>query len=438
MTLNIFLSTTTSPPAARARAEELSTLSAFSMCDTWQEVYGPAPDHNDPQRPKGWTWGLHTEQDECPHCRRIDKIHVSRHMSASIVRCYAKKMGSGDHRAVVTTLAPPNPTTVHPRQRILTSFLQCEDTTAGLTQRLRGLTAQGDEWWAQALRTIRTTAYTYERQLNPKGLSEVTAMHQASTVDYTPPEAANFRHQQRLTPATPRQPLVARAEQATQHKTDGIVLPKLRSALNAQPKKPQSKQQRRIEIARLTRELQSKRKQTALRNRAGHTFTEPTQIADELKQSWPGVMAKGEQSVEECAQFLQSLPLRPQLKGAATLLLKPLTQELVLTALEKMKPGSALGLDGVTTVILMALPGVLVPKMTEQIAQFLTTGKITDEWALANLRPIPNQKGSFSVTQPRPLCLQSVLFKWVSMTLYLMLQDLLLYAPPPPPSKKAS
>ena len=68
------------PPAARARAEELSTLSALSLCDTWQEVYGPAMDHDDPRRPKGWTWGFHTEQDETPHRRRIDKIHVSRHI----------------------------------------------------------------------------------------------------------------------------------------------------------------------------------------------------------------------------------------------------------------------------------------------------------------------------------------------------------------------
>ena len=331
---------------------------------------------------------------------------------------------------------PPTPTTVQPRQRIPTSFLQCEDTTAGLAQRLRGLTAQGNEWWTQALRTIRTTAYTFEKQVNPKGLSEVTAMMQASTVDYTPPEAAHFLQQQGLTPATPRQAyamLAAQAEQATQHKTEGIVLSKLRSALNTQPEKPQSKQQRRIEIARLTRELQSKRKLTALRNKARRTFTEPMQIAEELKQFWSGVMAKGEHTVEEFAQFLRSLPLRPQLKGTATLLLKPLTQELVLTALEKMKPGSAPGLDGVTAEILMALPGALVPKMTEQIALFLTTWTITEEWALAILNPIPKQKGSISLTQLRLLCLQSVLFKWVSMSLYLMLQDLLLYATPPPP-----
>ena len=125
-------------------------------------------------------------------------------------------------------------------------------------------------------------------------------MLHASTIDYTPPEAANFLHQQGLTPATPRQAyamLAAQAEGATQHKTEGIVLSKLRSALNTQPEEPQSEQQRQIEIARLTRERQSKRKLTALCNRAGHTFTEPTQIAEELKQFWSGVMAT-QQSVD--------------------------------------------------------------------------------------------------------------------------------------------
>ena len=68
-------------------------------------------------------------------------------------------------------------------------------------------------------------------------------------------------------------------------------------------------------------------------------------------------------------------------------------------------------------------------KMTEQIAIFLATGRITEEWALTILNP--KRKGTISVDHLRPLCLQSVLFKWVSMTLYLMLQDLLLCATPP-------
>ena len=141
-------------------------------------------------------------------------------------------------------------------------------------------------------------------------------------------------------------------------------------------------------------------------------------------------------TVEECAQFLRSLPLRPQLKGVAALLLKPLTQELVLTALEKMKPGSAPGLDGVTEEILMALPGALVPKMTEQIALFLTAGKITEEWALAILSPIPNQKGSISVTQLAH-CACKVCYsngsRWPYTSCYRTCSHT---TPPPPPEQK--
>ena len=103
-------------------------------------------------------------------------------------------------------------------------------------------------------------------------------------------------------------------------------------------------------------------------------------------------------------KFLNSLPLRPQLRGADALLLKPLTSELVFTALETPKPAS--------------FPETLTPKMTEMIAHFLSTGGITEEWALAILSPNPKQKGSISVEHLRPLRLQSVLFKWVSMTLY--------------------
>ena len=84
----------------------------------------------------------------------------------------------------------------------------------------------------------------------------------------------------------------------------------------------------------------------------------------------------------------------------------------------------------------MAFPSVLVPKMTEMIQHFLTTGQISERWALAILSPIPKEKGSISVEELRPLCLQNVPFKWVSMVLYLMLKDLIHFLTPPPPEQK--
>ena len=54
------------------------------------------------------------------------------------------------------------------------------------------------------------------------------------------------------------------------------------------------------------------------------------------------------------------VPLRPQLQGAAVLLVKPLTQDVVLTALEKLKPGTALSLNGIFAEILMVFLDTLV------------------------------------------------------------------------------
>ena len=61
-------------------------------------------------------------------------------------------------------------------------------------------------------------------------------MHQLTTVDYTPPRAATFLHQQGLIPLTPRHAyamLAAQAKLATKHNMENIVLSKLLLALNA-------------------------------------------------------------------------------------------------------------------------------------------------------------------------------------------------------------
>ena len=85
---------------------------------------------------------------------------------------------------------------------------------------------------------------------------------------------------------------------------------------------------------------------------------------------------------------------------------------------------------------LMAFPFVLVPKVTEMTQHFLTTGQFCKRWALAILSPMPKEKGVISVDELPPLCLQNVLFKGVSMVLYLMLKDLIHFLNPPPPRTK--
>ena len=62
-----------------------------------------------------------------------------------------------------------------------------------------------------------------------------------------------------------------------------------------------------------------------MRYRTGQILTDPTKFATDIQRYWSQVLSPGDKTVEECTQFLQTIPLRPQLKGAAPLPLKPLT-----------------------------------------------------------------------------------------------------------------
>ena len=46
------------------------------------------------------------------------------------------------------------------------------------------------------------------------------------------------------------------------------------------------------------------------------------------------------------------------------------------------------------------------------------------------LSPIPKEAGSVPITALRPICLQTVLFKWVSATIYVMLEDVVAFVTP--------
>ena len=113
------------------------------------------------------------------------------------------------------------------------------------------------------------------------------------------------------------------------------------------------------------------------------------------------------------------------------MLLKPLSQELVLAALENMKPGSSPGLDGIPTEVYLAPSETMVPRMMDAIASFVQTGTMPVAWAEGLLAAIPKDQGSVSINALRPLCLQNVLFKWVTATVYLMLEDSVAFVTPP-------
>ena len=87
-------------------------------------------------------------------------------------------------------------------------------------------------------------------------------------------------------------------------------------------------------------------------------------------------------------------------------------------------------MDGIPAEIFRALPDVFVPRMFQSISEFLQKGSVPQDWSLGILSPIPKEQGSVSINCLRPICLQNVLLKWLSASLYLMLEDVVAFVTP--------
>ena len=143
-------------------------------------------------------------------------------------------------------------------------------------------------------------------------------------------------------------------------------------------------------------------------------------------------MKEGPKRVKEGMDFLDSLPLPRTLRNYAALLMRPLSTYLVQIALEKMKRGSAPGVDSIPAEVFMSMPSVFVAPMYDAMSNFLAQGAIPVACALGVINPIPKDQGSISVQTLRPICLQNVIFKWAWAIILLTTEDVVAFASPRP------
>ena len=80
--------------------------------------------------------------------------------------------------------------------------------------------------------------------------------------------------------------LQAFAEKEKADRNGTTVVKKLQQVLQTEPATVYQKRQHKMEVARLTRELQQRRRLTVLRNKGGQLLTEPTAIAKALEEHW--------------------------------------------------------------------------------------------------------------------------------------------------------
>ena len=98
-----------------------------------------------------------------------------------------------------------------------------------------------------------------------------------------------------------------------------------------------------------------------LRNKSGPVVTEPHKIARTLQEHRSEVSQERGASVQECARYLESLPIPAAVKRSAPLLFKPLSMELVAEALVRQVLGASPGVNGFLIQICSDFPEFFSP-----------------------------------------------------------------------------
>ena len=92
--------------------------------------------------------------------------------------------------------------------------------------------------------------------------------------------------------------------------------------------------------------------------------SQPQQVAQVLKEFWEEVMGGGGLGGSECERYMNSIPIPQKVKTVLPLLMKPLSEEVTLAALERLKQGSSAGKDGLAAELFQKVPAIFVPKIT--------------------------------------------------------------------------
>ena len=218
--------------------------------------------------------------------------------------------------------------------------------------------------------------------------------------------------------------LVALLEKDRTHKTGTILLSKLKGILGGEEMSGQSGTNTQKEINKLMSELQCRRKLGAVRDPTGAHLTQPVKIATTLREHWKGVSKQGLMLVDECTEFLQSLPLPANFKTMARALFRPLTQEVVNEALDRLHTNVSPGDDGVGAKIYQCFAEVFAPAMLQVAKHCFRTSTFFDNWGVGIINSIPKVAGTCMITKLRPIALQEVKKKWLKTILCIQVEQI--------------
>ena len=151
-----------------------------------------------------------------------------------------------------------------------------------------------------------------------------------------------------------------------------------------------SQKERTKQIHKLMDELQSRKRLGWVRNKGGQVLADPIAIAQALEQHWAEVTTPGLAIVDDCAAFLRKLKLPPNFSVVARALFRPLSEALVVDALDRLNPGSSPGPDGMSSGMYSTFHSVFVPLMMDIAQHAFTIGQLPPSWEPLGWGPLRN------------------------------------------------
>ena len=120
-----------------ARTAEVRALEALGLTDAWAHVHF---DRESQSMPKGFTWPAYINDKDkdktASLLRRLDRIHVPKHMADAASAVHTAFLGRSDHKAVVLKVHPPIFNPRPPRWKCPLQFLQDKQLVADIEQEL--------------------------------------------------------------------------------------------------------------------------------------------------------------------------------------------------------------------------------------------------------------------------------------------------------------
>ena len=115
------------------------------------------------------------------------------------------------------------------------------------------------------------------------------------------------------------------------------------------------------------------------------------------------MMGGGGRGIDECQRYIKSLPIPQRVRQALPLLFRELKEDIVVAALERMKRGSAPGMDGIPAEVYQSMLDVFAPKLHDVMRIFLARGGVQDSWGASLLKCLPKFAGAEKPEDLRPL-----------------------------------